>query len=35
MKWWDWPLEKIKEAMPLLCSSDIEGLYHFWQRSSA
>lgn len=31
MAWWDWPLERIKEAMPLLCSSDIAGLYGFWK----
>lgn len=35
MEWWDWPLEQIKEAMPLLCSSDIAGLYRVWQSSSA
>lgn len=35
MKWWDWPVEQIKKAMPLLCSSDITGLYHVWQSSTA
>ncbi len=30
MAWWDWPLERIREAMPLLCSSDIAGLHRFW-----
>ncbi|GIU46219.1 hexapeptide transferase [Shewanella sairae] len=29
MKWWDWPLEKLKGAMPLMCSADIEGLYQY------
>ncbi len=24
LKWWDWPDHKIKEAVPLLCSKDIE-----------
>ncbi|RXJ68255.1 type B chloramphenicol O-acetyltransferase [Halarcobacter ebronensis] len=33
MSWWDWSLDKIKEAMPLLCSSDIVSLYHFWQNT--
>jgi len=23
--WWDWPLEKIREAVPLLMSADVEG----------
>lgn len=23
--WWDWPLEKIREALPLLMSPDIQG----------
>jgi acetyltransferase-like isoleucine patch superfamily enzyme len=23
--WWDWPLEKIREAVPLLMSADLEG----------
>ncbi|GAA5138483.1 type B chloramphenicol O-acetyltransferase [Alloalcanivorax gelatiniphagus] len=31
MAWWDWPLDHIKEAMPLLCSSDIAGLYRCWK----
>ncbi|EIM29329.1 type B chloramphenicol O-acetyltransferase [Microvirga lotononidis] len=31
MAWWDWPVEQIRDAMPLLCSSDIEGLYRSWQ----
>ncbi|MBW8186327.1 CatB-related O-acetyltransferase [Shewanella nanhaiensis] len=31
IKWWDWPMEKLKGGMPLLCSGDVEGLfkYHF------
>lgn len=33
MQWWDWPDERIGEAMSLLCSSDIVGLYHYWQNS--
>ncbi|WP_406625323.1 type B chloramphenicol O-acetyltransferase [Acidovorax sp. SDU_ACID1] len=31
MQWWDWPLAQIQHAMPLLCSSDIAGLYRYWQ----
>ncbi|MCY0986511.1 type B chloramphenicol O-acetyltransferase [Nannocystis sp. ILAH1] len=31
MAWWDWPLERLHEAMPLLCSSDIAGLHRMWQ----
>jgi len=33
MAWWDWPLDKIKTAMPMLCSSDIAGLYRYWRES--
>ena len=25
MKWWDWPMDKLQAAMPILCSGDIEG----------
>lgn len=32
MAWWDWPLEDIRHAMPLLCSADISGLFSLWQR---
>ncbi len=31
MAWWDWPVEQIKDAMPLLCTSDIAGLHRFWR----
>ncbi|WP_262029171.1 type B chloramphenicol O-acetyltransferase [Microvirga sp. Mcv34] len=31
MAWWDWPVEQIREAMPLLCSSDIAGLHRSWR----
>ncbi|MFW1139113.1 type B chloramphenicol O-acetyltransferase [Vibrio parahaemolyticus] len=31
MKWWDWPESKLKGCMKQLCSSDIEGLYEYWQ----
>ena len=35
MAWWDWPLERIEQAMPLLCASDIEALYRLWQAEVA
>jgi acetyltransferase-like isoleucine patch superfamily enzyme len=25
LAWWNWPLDKVKEAWPLLCSSDVEA----------
>jgi chloramphenicol O-acetyltransferase type B len=31
MAWWDWPLERIEAAMPLLCGGDIAGLHAWWQ----
>ena len=31
MTWWDWPVEQIKDAIPLLCASDIAGLHRFWR----
>ncbi len=27
LAWWDWPIERIRQAMPLLCSGDIDALY--------
>ena len=35
MAWWNWPLEHIKTAMPLMCSKDIAALYRFWQTSAS
>lgn len=32
MAWWDWPLERIADAMPLLCDGDIGALHRHWQR---
>jgi len=26
LKWWDWTEEKVKSAMPSLCSGDVDGL---------
>lgn len=31
MAWWDWPIDRIEGGMALLCSSDIVGLYRYWQ----
>ena len=30
MRWWDWPIEHIRDAMPMLCSGDIEALHGRW-----
>jgi len=32
LHWWDWPLEKIAEAVPYLCSGDTAGLNEFSRR---
>ncbi|MEA3289844.1 MAG: CatB-related O-acetyltransferase [Campylobacterota bacterium] len=32
IKWWNWNEQKVKEAMPLICSSDIEGLLDYWNK---
>ena len=31
LKWWDWPIEMIAEAIPLLESNDVDGLYRYWK----
>ncbi len=31
MAWWDWPDDRLKAAMPLLCSGDIAALHAFWK----
>ncbi|WP_118138367.1 type B chloramphenicol O-acetyltransferase [Oceanicella sp. SM1341] len=31
MRWWDWPLERLAPAMPLLCSGDVAGLHALWR----
>ena len=30
MKWWNWKEEKVKECMPLICSSDTKELWKYW-----
>lgn len=31
MKWWDWPLQEIRESMKLLCTTNIVALYKLWK----
>lgn len=31
--WWDWPIERLSAAMPLLTAGDITGLHDWWKRS--
>lgn len=31
MKWWDWNDDMLRDAIPILCSKDIELLYKFYQ----
>ena len=33
--WWDWPIDWIEAAMPLLCTSDIAGLHAYWRGRAA
>ncbi|MGS0826896.1 CatB-related O-acetyltransferase [Shewanella sp. 0m-8] len=35
LKWWDWPLAKLKGAMPILCSGDIDALYQYHLEQSS
>ncbi len=30
MSWWDWSEDALREAMPILTSSDIPALYDQW-----
>ena len=30
MKWWDWPAEQLKAAMPLMTSGNVAELYRLW-----
>lgn len=32
MKWWEWDEDILKDAIPILCSADIEKLYEFYKR---
>lgn len=31
MKWWDWPADRLKAAMPLMTSGNVAELYRFWR----
>ena len=31
MRWWDWPVDMIAEAMPMLMSDDVDKLYQYWK----
>ncbi|PTW48410.1 type B chloramphenicol O-acetyltransferase [Rhodovulum kholense] len=31
MRWWDWSEDQLRDAMPMLTSGDVEGLYLHWQ----
>ena len=33
MKWWDWPVEKVREAVPLLSSKKVTELYEWWKKN--
>ncbi|MCF3935740.1 type B chloramphenicol O-acetyltransferase [Acuticoccus sp. M5D2P5] len=30
MKWWDWPIDRLTAAMPLMTSGDVEALHRHW-----
>ncbi|PSW67393.1 hexapeptide transferase [Photobacterium leiognathi subsp. mandapamensis] len=30
MQWWDWSEQQLKQAMQLMCSGDVEHLYHYY-----
>ncbi|SEM32094.1 chloramphenicol O-acetyltransferase type B [Chryseobacterium taichungense] len=32
MQWWHWDEELLKKAIPLLCDSNIDGLYDFYKK---
>jgi chloramphenicol O-acetyltransferase type B len=34
IKWWDWELERLKPAMPLLCSGNVDELYRYSLQSA-
>lgn len=35
MAWWDWDAEELRDAMPLLCSGEIEKLYENWRKTKS
>lgn len=34
LAWWNWPEELIEQAIPLLCSGDIDGLFKYAQQQT-
>ena len=32
MKWWEWSEDILQEAIPILCSADIDTLYKFYKK---
>lgn len=30
MQWWDWSEQQLKQAIPLMCSGDVEQFYHYY-----
>ena len=35
IKWWDWPIEEIKKAVPYLCSDDIQRFIDYYKYTIA
>ncbi len=35
IKWWDWPINHIKQAMKIMCSSDVRALGAYYQEHIA
>lgn len=31
MNWWNWPLDRLQQAMPVLSSGDVDGLWALWR----
>lgn len=31
MQWWNWPDDRVREAVPMLCSPNVDALYAWWQ----
>jgi len=35
MAWWNWSVDDLSAAMPLLCAGDVEALHSFWKERMA
>lgn len=35
MRWWDWPETRLREAMPVLTSGDVDALHAHWRTFAA